>query len=198
MSSSKSSASIRTQSKAETHRRIVAAASRLIRGKGLAAASVIRVMRAAGLTAGGFYAHFRSKFAMDVEVLRSTLADTRAKWFGGLDSSSPRDWIGAVVTRYLSPAHRDRFEDGCPLPAVLSELSRSDKRTRQAMADGMEAYIQEFVSHAPEIPGVNARERALATLALCVGGLALARAMRGLPESEEVLHACTKWALPDQ
>jgi TetR/AcrR family transcriptional repressor of nem operon len=173
------------------------AASRLLRRKGLGAASVTRVMRAAGLTAGGFYAHFRSKCAMDAEVLRSTLADARNKWFDGLDTSSQRGWITEAVARYLSPAHRDHLHDGCPIPAVLSELSRSDKTTRQAMADGLEAYIQEFVSHAPEIPGVTARERALATLALCVGGLALARAMRGLPESEEALRACVKWALPE-
>jgi TetR/AcrR family transcriptional repressor of nem operon len=197
MSSLKPSATIRAQSKADTHRRIVAAASTLVRRKGFAAASVVRVMRAAGLTAGGFYAHFRSKFAMDAEVLRSALADTRNKWFAGLDATSPRDWIVKVVGRYLSPAHRDRLQDGCPLPAVLSELARSDKQTRQAMAEGMEEYIQEFVNHAPEFPGVTARERALATLALCVGGLAMARAMRGLPESEEVLRACSKWALPD-
>src|ERR1700722_13521738 len=116
MSSLKSSATTRARSKADTHRRIVTAASTLIRREGFAAASVIRVMRAAGLTAGGFYAHFRSKFAMDAEVLRSTLADTRAKWFDGLDANSPRDWIVKVVARYLSPAHRDRLQDGCPLP----------------------------------------------------------------------------------
>jgi len=52
--------------------------------------------------------------------------------------------------------------------------------------------------HAPERPGVTPRERALATLALCVGGLAIARALRGTPESDEVLRACRKWALPEE
>lgn len=187
----------RMAAKSRTHARIVAAAGKLIRKKGLAAAGVNEVMRGAGLTVGGFYAHFRSKLAMDAEVLRKTLADARKNWFAGLDRSRPREWVTQVVARYLAPSHRDRPEDGCPLPAVLSEMSRADKATRQAMAEGLEAYAQEFAARAPQVPGVTPRERALATLALCVGGLAIARALRGEPVGDEILPACTKWALPE-
>lgn len=189
--------SSRETAKSKTHSQIVAAASRLMRKRGLAAASVSEVMRGAGLTVGGFYAHFPSKTAMDAEVLRKTLAHARANWFAGIDRSDPREWVAKVVERYLAPSHRDRSGDGCPLPAVLSELARTGKGTRRAMADGFEAYAREFASCAPELAGVAPRERALATLALCVGGLAIARALRGHPVSDETLRACANWALPE-
>ncbi len=187
----------RARAKATTHQRIVASAARLMRRRGLAAASVVRVMRGAGLTVGGFYAHFRSKTAMDAEVLRTTAAEWQRLWFFDLERSAGLDWLARAVKRYLSPAHRDRPDEGCPLPAVLSEVARADKPTRQAMAAAFEPTVAAFAAHAPATGRASARERALATLALCVGGLALARALRGHPLSDELIRACRRWALPE-
>lgn len=187
----------RVEGKARTHERIVASASRLIRQKGLAAASVPRIMRGAGLTIGGFYAHFRSKRAMDAEVLRKSLADMGARWFRNLEGNDAATWLARTVKRYLSPAHRDAPEDGCAFPAVMSEAMRADKRTRTVLLHAFEVRAKELAAHAPEVRGIAPRERALATLALCVGGLAVARAFRGEPVSDEVLRACRKWALLD-
>src|SRR5215469_9694751 len=91
----------RAHEKAETRRRIVTSASRLIRSRGFAGASVERVMRDAGLTTGGFYAHFRSKRALDAEALAATLAGTREKWFAGLEDRTGPDWLVPAVKRYL-------------------------------------------------------------------------------------------------
>src|SRR5512132_2494841 len=109
------SGSRRERAKAATHGRIVSSAGRLLRRSGLAGASVPAVMRGAGLTVGGFYAHFRSKRAMDAEVLRTLLAERAALWFSGLEESSGAAWVTRAVKRYLSPAHRDAPEEGCPL-----------------------------------------------------------------------------------
>ena len=75
---------------------------------------------------------------------------------------------------------------------MLSEIARADEPTRMALARAIDARAREL---APRMParGAAARQRALATLALCVGGLALARAMRGHEASDEVLAACRKW-----
>ena len=185
----------RVRGKAQTHREIVSAAGKIIRRKGLQAASVQEVMRRAGRTVGGFYAHFRSKTAMDAEVLRTTLAEVRAKLFSGLDRGRPNVWAKQLVTRYLAPTHRDL--PSCPLPAVLSELSRSNPATRAALVEAFENYAREFETYAPVAPGVSPRERALATWAMCIGGLAISRAVKGSPLSDEVLNACAKWALPE-
>jgi TetR/AcrR family transcriptional repressor of nem operon len=161
--------------KRRTHDRIIASAGRIARKNGLAAASVSRVMRGAGLTIGGFYAHFRSKRAMDAEVVQATLGDSSIPW---------------SVDRYLTAAHRDNARRGCAFPAMLSELGRADEPTRMAMARALDARARELAGPARGRRGAAARERALAALALCVGGLALARAMRGHPASDEVLTAC--------
>ena len=187
----------RAAAKATTHGRIVASASKLMRKQGLAAASVGRVMRGARLTVGGFYSHFRSKRTMDAEVLRLTLEEVRASWLVALDGREGLDWLAHAVGRYLSSAHRDAPEAGCPLPAVLSELARADKSTRETVARAFVAATDEFAARAPRTGGVDPRDRAMATLALCIGGLALARVLRGTPESDQVLGACAKWSLPE-
>jgi TetR/AcrR family transcriptional repressor of nem operon len=168
-----------TLKKRRTHDRIIASAGRIARKNGLAAASVSRVMRGAGLTIGGFYAHFRSKRAMDAEVVQATLGDSSIPW---------------SVDRYLTSAHRDNARHGCAFPAILSEVARADEATRMAMARALDARARELTGPARGRRGAAARQRALATLALCVGGLALARAMRGHPASDEVLTACRVWA----
>jgi TetR/AcrR family transcriptional repressor of nem operon len=168
-----------TLKKRRTHDRIIASAGRIVRKNGLAAASVSRVMHGAGLTIGGFYAHFRSKQAMDAEVVEATLGNSSIPW---------------SVDRYLSAAHRDDPGHGCPFPAMLSEIARADEATRMALARAMDVRAKELARENPGKRGASARQRAYATLALCVGGLALARAMRGHPASDEVLSACRKWA----
>ena len=168
-----------TLKKRRTHDRIIASAGRIVRKNGLAAASVSRVMHGAGLTIGGFYAHFRSKQAMDAEVVEATLGNSSIPW---------------SVDRYLSAAHRDDPGHGCPFPAMLSEIARADEATRMALARAIDVRAKELARENPGKRGASARQRAYATLALCVGGLALARAMRGHPASDEVLSACRKWA----
>jgi TetR/AcrR family transcriptional regulator, transcriptional repressor for nem operon len=165
--------------KRRTHDRIIASAGRIARRNGLAAASVSRVMHGAGLTIGGFYAHFPSKRAMDAEVVGATLGASSAPW---------------STDRYLSAAHRDDAGHGCVFPAMLSEIARADEATRLAMARAIDARAREMARLKPGRRGQSARQRALATLALCVGGLTLARAMRGHPASAEVLAACRKLA----
>jgi TetR/AcrR family transcriptional repressor of nem operon len=186
----------RAAAKAGTRTRIVRVASRLMRRQGLGAASVPRVMNGAGLTIGGFYAHFRSKRAMDAEVLRDTLAAERSKWFRGLEAAPPVEWIFRAVRRYLAPAHRDQPATGCPLPAVLSELTRADDGTRAVFEEAFEAAVAEMIAHMPPETG-DPRQRALATAALCIGGLTLSRALRGRPVSDEILAACLRCAVPE-
>ena len=163
--------------KRRTHDRIIAAAGRIARKNGLAAASVSRVMHGAGLTIGGFYAHFSSKRAMDAEVVQATLGDSSVPW---------------SVARYLTAAHRDNTDHGCAFPAMLSEIARADEPTRMALARAIDMRARELAKTGPRTSRGRARQRALATLALCVGGLALARAMRGHKASDEVLAACRK------
>jgi TetR/AcrR family transcriptional repressor of nem operon len=182
--------------KNETHDRILGSASAIARREGLRAASVPRVMRGAGLTVGGFYAHFDSKTAMDTEIIRTMLGAFPPRWMSGLEDSAGIDWVARAVKRYLSPAHRDDL-DGCPYPAVLSEIAMAPPAARQAFTDALSRRVAAFEANVPGIEGVSGRERALATIALTVGGLLLARATAGSEMSGDILDACRKWALPE-
>jgi TetR/AcrR family transcriptional repressor of nem operon len=187
----------RTTAKTATHRRIVSSASRLMRRGGLARASVAEVMRGAGLTVGGFYAHFRSKRAMDLEVLEQTFADVRERSVARQAGADGVDWLARYVGHYLAADHRDRPEDGCPAPAVVADLTHADQTLRRALGTVVERWSDRIAAHAPETAAASARQRALATIALCVGGLTIARSLRGQPLSDELLRACQAWALPE-
>ena len=179
--------------KRDTHERIVQSGSRIARRRGLRAASVPRVMRGAGLTTGGFYAHFRSKTAMDAEVTRAMLTPLR-----GLEDLQDTGlvWLQRAVKRYLTVAHRDNV-DGCAYPAVLSEMAWASADVRREFATALATRVYAFETHTPATDNITARDRALATVALTIGGLLLARAARGNPISEEMLSACRAWALPE-
>ena len=108
--------------KQATHARILAAAESLFRQHGFEGASVERVMRAAGLTVGGFYAHFASKDVLVLEALRTWLQGRRARWLGGLEGLGNAEWVGTFVRRYLRREVRDDAQGGCLLP---SEIGRA-------------------------------------------------------------------------
>jgi TetR/AcrR family transcriptional repressor of nem operon len=181
--------------KHDTHERILTAATRIARREGLRAASVPRVMSGAGLTTGGFYAHFSSKSAMDAEIVGTLQSPLRG--LEGLEGAAGHDWLQRAVKRYLSVAHRDNV-DGCGYPAVLSEVGSAPSEVRRAFAEALEKRVAAFAPHVPDTAGVTARERAVATMALTIGGLLLARAAQGNPISEEMISACRKWALLEQ
>ena len=182
--------------KEETHRKVVEAASRRFRKDGIEATGVVDLMADVGLTHGGFYAHFPSKTAMDVEIVRTLLGSVPGRWLGGLEESVGLDWVQRAVDRYLSAAHRDN-PDGCAYPAVLSEIATSPVAVRRAFAEALELRVRAFEAHLPHERRITARERALATMALTVGGLLLARAANGSAVSDEILAACRAWSVPE-
>ena len=182
--------------KQETRERILQAAASIARREGLQAASIPRIMRAAGLTVGGFYGHFASKTALDVEVIRTVVGAIPGRGLGGLQHLSGLSWIEKATTRYLTAAHRDN-PDGCSYPSILSGIATGPMEAKAAFADALELRVKAFEANMPALPGVTARERSLALMALTIGGLLLARASAGAPVSGEVLAACQKWALPE-
>jgi TetR/AcrR family transcriptional regulator, transcriptional repressor for nem operon len=186
----------RAVKKQETRERILQAAATIARREGLPAASIPRVMREAGLTIGGFYNHFSSKAAMDAEVIRTVLGVVPGRAFSGLQNLTGMAWIHRAVIRYLSTAHRDN-PDGCAFPAILSAIATGPAEVKAAYTEALERRVQAFQANMPAMAGVSARERALAAMALTVGGLLIARASAGSEISDEMLEACRKWALPE-
>ena len=175
--------------KQATHARILAAAESLFRQHGFEGASVERIMRAAGLTVGGFYAHFASKEVLVVEGLRAWLQGRRARWTGGLEGLGDTEWMNTFVRRYLRRENRDDAQAGCLLPSVLSDFTRATPEVQAMLTEELDVLARDVQAHLEEEPGVTARQRALATLALCFGAMTLARATASQPFSDEVLAA---------
>ena len=179
------------EQKEKTHASILESAERLVRAKGIAGARVADVMKGAGLTVGGFYAHFDSKESLVDEIIRRTAAHTRSRLFSGLEDKDEKDRARLVLERYLSGVHRDECEEGCVFPAVVGEVATAAPEHREVLSEQISSFASELGSLLPrsaEAP--ERRHLALGLFALMYGGLALARALRGTPLSDEVLRAC--------
>jgi TetR/AcrR family transcriptional repressor of nem operon len=177
------------EQKERSHETILESAARIVRDRGIAGARVADVMKGAGLTVGGFYAHFGSKEELVDEALRRTGNLLRQRLFSRLDEKPADDRAGVVLKRYLSVAHRDEQTLGCPLPAVVGEIGTTAGEHRTVLAEQVAALCAGLEEHLPQGRG-NRRMLALGLVALMYGGLSLARALRGSDSSDEVIRAC--------
>lgn len=177
--------------KEQTRAKILAAARKVFQGQGYQGTGVDAVMEEAGLTAGGFYAHFASKQALLAEMLGQAAAQTVGAWDRKLEGEPADARARAFIDGYLSARHCGKFEDGCPLPALVSETSRSDAPVKESFEAIIRAFDAWLATCAPE--GVP-EDRRLAIIALCAGGIALARSVSDESFAERILAACRELA----
>ena len=173
---------------AESRKRIVATASQFLRARGLEGTSVADVMHAAGMTHGGFYKHFASKDELSDLAARAAFAEIAAR-FDERERSEGRDAArAAYFAEYLSRAHIDRPEAGCPMAAFGADAARRPEALTQAFADGAEMLIERLAT----TPDAEGRAEAIRKLATVIGALLIARSVGEGPLREEVLSACAE------
>ena len=177
---------MRTQQKQQTRRRILDSATRALRTRGLAAPSVGELMGDAGLTVGGFYAHFDSKDALMLEALEEVLAERRAYWEAQVPPGTTEERRKLAARGYLSRKHRDMAETCCPLPAILAEVTQLEPGFRGVLERHLQALARQMAGGTDE---PEERRAALADLATMIGGLTLARALGPSAFSDEILSA---------
>jgi len=180
--------------KEKTRAKILDAAGKVFRRKGYHPAGVDDVMDEAGLTAGGFYAHFGSKQALLAEAIAHTGVATRRRHAAALANLSGPEWLAAFLRHYLSASHRRGIEEGCPLAALVSEVARADEKVKRSFEGIVRELECQLASHARECEAGATGDRALAALALCVGGLGLARSVQDEALAERILASCRKQA----
>ncbi|MDL2409522.1 TetR/AcrR family transcriptional regulator [Rhizobium calliandrae] len=173
---------------AENREKILAVAGELFREKGFDGIGVADIMKAAGLTHGGFYGHFESKDELACEASKALVAHAQERWQGVVEGApeAPRD---ALLAHYLS--HRNIVEHGtgCVFAALTQEVSRYGPEMQSTFTNGlmgMAAILEEIT------PGETREERrrkALADLSTMVGAVILARALDTPALSEELLAA---------
>ncbi|MET0342027.1 MAG: TetR/AcrR family transcriptional regulator [Polyangiales bacterium] len=179
----------KTERKERSHEGILDSAARLLREKGIAGAKVAEVMKGAGLTVGGFYAHFPSKEALVDEVFRRTSDRLRRELFDNLDDKAPADRAEIILKRYISARHRDNVERGCPLPATSGEVATTAPSHRDALEHQVSRLADEIARQVGPVGGVEARHVALGMVALMVGALSLSRAVSSREVSDDILRA---------
>ncbi len=174
----------------ESRARIVEAAGRLFRERGIDAVGVDAVMRAAGLTHGGFYTHFASKEALVAEAAAAALARSAARW-EALAAADPTDALERIVGGYLDPAHVGAPARGCVLAALGPEVAR-----RPAARSGVTVAIRAMIATLARCLPAQRRTRATATLCTLVGAVVLARACDDPALAAEILAAAREAATP--
>jgi len=182
--------------RAEVKKKIVESARRLFNRHGFDRVSLDEIMSGAQLTRGGFYSYFRSKSDLYVEALNCFFTDPEWKncWEGVEVDLSSSDVGSQVIRAYLSRQHFEDVENSCPMVALPSDVTRGDARLKRAFEIVFAAMVS-ILERTVNGRGQDARRRAQATAALCIGGMVIARAMENRSAADALRDACMQVAL---
>lgn len=171
-----------------SHDRIVTAAARAIRRGGFEGVGVADIMKEAGLTHGGFYAHFDSRNAMMAEAMDRAGQESAARLTQGmaLRKSRGASDLRALVEAYLSDRHLEDIEAGCPVAALACEVPRQSPEVQEAAAQRVHGLLAIVDRALP--PDAPADSAALLASQL-VGALLLARALGNKARGQALLKA---------
>jgi TetR/AcrR family transcriptional regulator, transcriptional repressor for nem operon len=175
--------------KEATHERIVETAARAIRRSGYGGAGVAEIMKEAGLTHGGFYAHFESREAMLAEAADRAGAETMEFLARVAADAPPKQALESLIRAYLSKEHVESVETGCAVAALGSEMPRQSPTVRRVATRRIKEIIDLVARQSPEWGQPGVHEGAVVTLATMVGALVLARAVDDPKLSQAVRQA---------
>ncbi|MDH2384767.1 TetR/AcrR family transcriptional regulator [Bradyrhizobium sp. CER78] len=175
--------------KQETHARIVKKAATRLREKGAHGIGVADLMKDAGLTHGGFYAHFDSREALVIEAFNYAMDRANERWRKVTAEVPPEKRLATIVDGYLSATHRDDPGQGCAVPALGAEIARESPKTRKAFALKLDQMIDMITDQIQDVPRKTARKQAMATLATMMGSIVMSRIAGNGEMSDEILSA---------
>jgi len=172
--------------KARTHQRIIDEASERFRRDGIGATGLQPLMKALGLTHGGFYAHFKSKDELVEEALRAASSN-----LANAQNSILRGDLRTLITGYLSTAHRDNPGKGCPLPTMSSELGQRG----QPSPTTDEMVLNRLANLESKIGGTQPERDSVGTFCALLGALMISRSVVDPELSERILETTRDWLL---
>jgi len=179
-----------TEHKGQTRARILEASDRLLKERGADAASIDAVMKAAGLTVGGFYSHFESKDALERETLLYGLEASMDRMLAPLaEITDDRAWVRALIRAYLHQVDEPDLARACPLTLLLPEVARGGPVFQAAFSERTGALLHRVAHRFPSAAGMSPREVAIAVFASCAGAVAFARTIPAPHARERVLNA---------
>lgn len=174
--------------KAETRRQILIQAARHFLADGIAETGIAGLMAEAGLTHGGFYAHFGSKEELVAAAIASGFQHTRA----ALEGAAAEHGLEGIARLYLNPRHRDIPSKGCFAALLSQEIARLPKKVRESFTAEVVALLQLIADHLPpagrrRLGGQQREDRAIMILGSMMGSLQLARAVTDAALSDRIL-----------
>jgi TetR/AcrR family transcriptional regulator, transcriptional repressor for nem operon len=182
--------------KNETRARILEAASRLFREEGYGGSGIGPLTKAAGVTNGAFYGHFKSKSEAFRNVVLAGLEQLR-EGVRSLRAAHGARWRRSFIDFYLGPRRTCKLGESCALPSLSPEVMRADDETRAAYEAELLRLVSEVSTGLDDLPvnnGEDHEDRAIALLALLSGGVTLARAVRDPALSERIAKAVHRYA----
>jgi TetR/AcrR family transcriptional repressor of nem operon len=180
--------------KQKTRERVLKAAAKAIRTDGPHQVGVAGVMAQAGLTHGGFYAHFKSKDELVAAAIGQMFEDGAARIARVSEGETAAQTLIGYIDFYLSPGHRDARSSGCPLPFLAADAPRLAEPARERFARGAEGLERRMAQRIAALDNGHSPDEAGSVLAELVGALSLARAEPD-PERSDMILMRSKTAL---
>jgi TetR/AcrR family transcriptional repressor of nem operon len=181
-----------TEHKQKTRSRVLDAAAQAIRSVGPDRVGVAGVMAEAGLTHGGFYAHFSSKDELVTAAIDHMFEQARERFRAETDGRDSRAGLTAYIDFYLSAKHRDMRGAGCPMPALSSDLPRLGDESRAIYADGVRRLVAKLQAMLEDLGHAEPEASAQSTVAELIGALAISRIEPDPKRSDAMLAASRK------
>jgi TetR/AcrR family transcriptional repressor of nem operon len=178
-----------TNHKERTRARLLAQAAAEVRARGVERVSVARVMAGAGLTHGGFYAHFGSKDDMIAQAITHMFDAAYAKFLSYTERREPADGLARYVDGYLRESHRVDRAHGCPIAALASDLPNMPEVARARFTDGAERLAAGIAKLLRNLGLKDADALAWSALAEMTGALVLSRAVSSARRAARILQS---------
>ena len=174
--------------KVRTRERIVRNAARKLRGEGLSGPGVAGVMKASGLTVGGFYKHFRNKDELLTEAIAQAFSDNE-RLYASVQTVPREDRWKELVRLYLSPDHCDRPDTGCPVAALAPEMARAKPSIRKRISGLIKERTDRWVEFMPGRTAAEREQNFFVIFNSMVGALSVARILTEPAEKQKVLNS---------
>jgi TetR/AcrR family transcriptional repressor of nem operon len=161
--------------KQKTRERVLDEAAKAIREEGPHRVGVAGIMAKAGLTHGGFYAHFASKDELVVAAIQHMFDGGAMRRLARTEGHPPAEGLAAYIDFYLSAAHRDARLTGCAMAALAADLPRLNQEAQETFSAGVARVTDALAKLIEGLGYSESKAMASSVLAELVGALSLAR-----------------------